>query len=58
LAQPLPIYLDVSLRAYDEVLPAAGSVNCVVRISVTLLAEVTQGQWVDVCQAVDAINSH
>ena len=39
-------------------LPAAGSVNSAVRISVTMLAEVTQGQWVDVCQAVDALNSH
>ena len=50
LAQPLPIYLDVSLKAFDEVLPAAGSVNSAVRISVALLAQVTQGVWVDVCQ--------
>jgi len=50
LAQPLPIYLDVSLKAYEEVLPAAGSVNSAVRISVALLEQVTQGQWVDVCQ--------
>jgi prolyl-tRNA editing enzyme YbaK/EbsC (Cys-tRNA(Pro) deacylase) len=49
LAQPLPIYLDVSLKAFDEVLPAAGSVNSAVRISVDLLAQVTQGVWVDVC---------
>ncbi len=58
LAQPLPIYLDVSLKAFDEVLPAAGSVNSAVRISVEQLAEVTQGQWVDVCQAVESLNSH
>jgi len=50
LAQSRPIYLDVSLKAFDEVLPAAGSVNSAVRISVEMLAEVTQGQWVDVCQ--------
>jgi len=50
LARPLPVYLDVSLKAYDEVLPAAGSVNSAVRISVELLEQVTQGQWVDVCQ--------
>ncbi len=49
LARPLPIYLDVSLKAFEEVLPAAGSVNSAVRISVDLLAQVTQGQWVDVC---------
>ena len=52
LARPLPIYLDMSLRAYDEVLPAAGSVNSAVRITVELLEQVTQGQWVDVCQGV------
>jgi prolyl-tRNA editing enzyme YbaK/EbsC (Cys-tRNA(Pro) deacylase) len=51
LAQPLPIYLDVSLKAFDEVLPAAGSVNSAVRISVALLEQVTQGVWVDVCQS-------
>ena len=50
LAQALPIYLDASLQAFDEVLPAAGSVNSAVRISVVLLAQITQGQWVDVCR--------
>jgi prolyl-tRNA editing enzyme YbaK/EbsC (Cys-tRNA(Pro) deacylase) len=49
LVEPLPIYLDQSLRAYDEVLPAAGSTNSAVRISTQLLADVTDGQWVDVC---------
>ena len=58
LAQPLPIYLDVSLKAFGEVLPAADSVNSAVRISVALLEQVTQGVWVDVCQAVEAISSH
>jgi prolyl-tRNA editing enzyme YbaK/EbsC (Cys-tRNA(Pro) deacylase) len=52
LARPLPVYLDVSLKAYDEVLPAAGSVNSAVRISVGMLAQVTSGEWVDVCQGV------
>ena len=50
LAQPLPIYLDRSLQAFDEVLPAAGAVHSAVRISPSLLAEVTGGEWVDVCQ--------
>jgi prolyl-tRNA editing enzyme YbaK/EbsC (Cys-tRNA(Pro) deacylase) len=49
LAEPLPVYLDDSLKAYDEVLPAAGSVNSAVRIGIELLAAVTQGEWVDVC---------
>jgi prolyl-tRNA editing enzyme YbaK/EbsC (Cys-tRNA(Pro) deacylase) len=50
LARPLPIYLDRSLRDFDEVLPAAGAIHSAIRISPALLAEVTDGQWVDVCQ--------
>lgn len=49
LASPLPVYLDRSLQAYDEVLPAAGSVHSAVRISTAQLAAVTQGEWVAVC---------
>jgi prolyl-tRNA editing enzyme YbaK/EbsC (Cys-tRNA(Pro) deacylase) len=49
LATPLPVYLDRSLQAFDEVLPAAGSVNSALRISPALMAKLTQGQWVDAC---------
>lgn len=49
LAEALPVYLDASLKVYDAVLPAAGSVNSAIRIGIELLAEVTQGEWVDVC---------
>ena len=49
LATPLPVYLDRSLQAFNEVLPAAGSVNSALRISPALMAELTQGQWVDAC---------
>ena len=50
LASPLPVYLDHSLHAFDEVLPAAGSVNSAVRISPALMAKVTGGVWVDACK--------
>jgi prolyl-tRNA editing enzyme YbaK/EbsC (Cys-tRNA(Pro) deacylase) len=50
LAQPLPVFVDISLKAFDEVLPAAGSVNSALRISPARLAELTAGRWVDVCQ--------
>ena len=50
LASDLPIYLDRSLQAFDEVLPAAGAVHSAARISPEQLAEITGGQWVDVCQ--------
>ena len=49
LLQPLPIYLDQSLQDFDELIPAAGSTTSAVRISPALMAEVTEGVWVDVC---------
>ena len=51
LARALPVYLDVSLQTYEEVIPAAGSVNSAVRISPALMLKITNGQWVDVCQS-------
>lgn len=53
LAQPLEVYCDVSLRAFDEVFPAAGAPNAAVRIGTERLAEVTQAKWVDVTQQGD-----
>jgi prolyl-tRNA editing enzyme YbaK/EbsC (Cys-tRNA(Pro) deacylase) len=53
LAQALPVYLDISLQTYEEVIPAAGSVNSAVRISPALMLKITNGQWVDVCQSTE-----
>lgn len=50
LANPLPIYCDISLRAFDEVIPAAGSTHSALRISPTHLVELVGAKWVDVCQ--------
>ena len=50
LKTPLPIYCDVSLRAFDEVVPAAGSTHSAVRITPARMAELTAAEWVDVCQ--------
>lgn len=50
LPTPLPVYCDVSLRAFDEVVPAAGSTNSAVRISPERMAALTRAIWVDVCQ--------
>ena len=49
LATPLPVYCDASLKAFDEVIPAAGSTNSALRISPLRMAELVKGQWVDVC---------
>lgn len=48
LSRPLRVYLDVSLRAFDEVLPAAGATNSAVRIAPERLAALTGAEWVDV----------
>jgi prolyl-tRNA editing enzyme YbaK/EbsC (Cys-tRNA(Pro) deacylase) len=50
LPEPLPIYCDVSLRTFEEVVPAAGATNAAVRIAPERLASLTQAQWIDVCQ--------
>jgi prolyl-tRNA editing enzyme YbaK/EbsC (Cys-tRNA(Pro) deacylase) len=50
LLRPVPVYCDVSLKAFDEVLPAAGSANSAVRISPSRLAELVGAAWVDVCE--------
>ncbi len=47
---PLPVYCDLSLKAFDEVVPAAGSINSAVRIAPARMAELVAGEWVDVCQ--------
>lgn len=50
LENPLAVYCDVSLKAYDEVLPAAGATHSAVRLSPQRLAELTDAEWIDVCQ--------
>jgi prolyl-tRNA editing enzyme YbaK/EbsC (Cys-tRNA(Pro) deacylase) len=50
LATPLQVYCDVSLKAFDEVVPAAGSAQSAVRISPERMAALTGAQWIDVCQ--------
>lgn len=57
LAQPLPVYLDQSLLAFDEVLPAAGAPHTAVRLAPDTLAAIVGGEWVDVCQLTDAAGS-
>src|SRR4051794_39535969 len=51
LKTPLPVYCDVSLKAFDIVVPAAGSTHSAVRIAPARMAELSAAEWVDVCQA-------
>ena len=50
LTSPLPVYCDISLRSFDIVVPAAGSTHSAVRITPQRLADLTEAEWVDVCQ--------
>ncbi|MGF0520797.1 YbaK/EbsC family protein [Agrobacterium pusense] len=50
LPSPLPVFCDISLKDYLEVVPAAGATNAAVRISPHVMAELTKAEWVDVCQ--------
>lgn len=50
LPSDLPVYCDVSLKNYAEVVPAAGATNAAVRISPERLVSLTKAEWVDVCQ--------
>lgn len=50
LKSPLPIYCDVSLKAFDVVVPAAGSTHSAVRIAPDRMAELVGAEWIDVCE--------
>lgn len=49
LKSPLKVYLDISLKQYDYVYPSAGSPNTAVKITLDKLEQVTNGQWIDIC---------
>lgn len=50
LAAPLPVYLDVSLKAYDRVWPAAGCRESSVEVTPERLFELVGTRWVGVCR--------
>ena len=50
LATPLPVYCDVSLRGFEDVIPAAGGLHTAVRIAPERMAALVDASWVDVCQ--------
>ena len=50
LMQPLPVYLDVSLKAYDVVYPAGGSLNTSVEVATDRLFSLVAERWVDLCR--------
>jgi prolyl-tRNA editing enzyme YbaK/EbsC (Cys-tRNA(Pro) deacylase) len=53
LTTPLPVYCDVSMRDFDLVYPAAGSLNSSVEVSPERLFELIGERWVDLCRLPD-----
>lgn len=53
LASPLPVYCDISLRAFATVFPAAGSRTTSVELTPERLAALTGAPWVDICTLPD-----
>ena len=50
LETDLPIYLDESLKAFEVVYPAAGSLNSSVKITTDRLFDLVGDRWVDICR--------
>ena len=50
LKQPLPVYLDVSLKAFEIVYPAGGSLNTSVEVGTERLFDLVAERWVDLCR--------
>ncbi|HYD38810.1 MAG TPA: YbaK/EbsC family protein, partial [Allosphingosinicella sp.] len=50
LASPLPVYCDVSLKRFDLVYPAAGSLNSSVEVTPERLFDLVGTGWVDLCR--------
>jgi prolyl-tRNA editing enzyme YbaK/EbsC (Cys-tRNA(Pro) deacylase) len=50
LKSALPVYLDVSLQAFDVVYPAGGSLNTSVEVPTERLFDLVAERWVDLCR--------
>jgi len=53
LKTPLPVYLDESLKAFDVVYPAGGSLNTSVEVPTERLFALVAERWVDLCRLRD-----
>ena len=53
LKSALPVYLDVSLKAFDLVYPAGGSLNTSVEVPTERLFDLVAERWVDLCRLPD-----
>ena len=55
LAAPLPVYCDVSLKAFATVFPAAGSRTSSVELTPAHLSQLTDATWIDICTLPETV---
>jgi prolyl-tRNA editing enzyme YbaK/EbsC (Cys-tRNA(Pro) deacylase) len=53
LPGPIAVYIDVSLRPFEIVYPAGGSLNTSVEVTPERLFQLVGSRWVDACNAPD-----
>jgi prolyl-tRNA editing enzyme YbaK/EbsC (Cys-tRNA(Pro) deacylase) len=53
LKWPIPVFLDVSLQAFDVVYPAGGSLNTSVKMPTERMFDLVGERWVDLCRLPD-----
>jgi prolyl-tRNA editing enzyme YbaK/EbsC (Cys-tRNA(Pro) deacylase) len=53
LKNRVAVYLDVSLKAFDTVYPAGGSLNSSVEVRTERLFQLVGDRWVDLCRLPD-----
>jgi prolyl-tRNA editing enzyme YbaK/EbsC (Cys-tRNA(Pro) deacylase) len=50
LASILPVFFDIGLKRFEEVVTAGGSTQAAIRIPLTRFAQLIGATWVDVCK--------
>ena len=50
LATKLPVFFDLQLKRFDEVVTAGGSTHAAIRVPPDRLARLVDAEWIDVCK--------
>ena len=50
LARPLPVFFDIQLKRFAEVVTAGGSTHAAIRIPPDRFVQLVDAEWVDVCK--------
>ncbi|WP_446899068.1 YbaK/EbsC family protein [Clostridium sp. LBM24168] len=50
LKNKIKVYIDISIKDFDYVYPAAGSQNYALKISPEKMFNLVEGEWVDICK--------